>query len=248
MEKEQHLKNLIELKSGTVKSFSEEIGLAYTTVRSILERGILNAKVENVIKICRGLNIKPESLMQIDDSLISEALTTLIELKATRQKNVLNYAKEQLKVQNQKSTNISSINEYKIKYNNKEEKIPFTRIGTTGAGVGVGEELDDDIIEETVYFDRSEVDQQLLETADFCIYVNGDSMEPTIKRDTYSFVRRTNEIRDGLVSLVIYDSTVLIKKIELIDDAINLVSLNPRYETIKVKPHHQFKLIGKIVQ
>jgi phage repressor protein C with HTH and peptisase S24 domain len=246
MEKEQHLKNLMELKSGTVKSFSEEIGLAYTTVRSILERGILNAKVENVIKICKGLNIKPESLMQIDDSLISETLTTLIELKAPRQKNVLNYAKEQLKLQNQKSNNVSSINEYKIKYNSKDEKIPFTRIGTTGAGIG--EELYDDIIEETVYFDRSEVDQQLLETADFCIYVNGDSMEPAIKRDTYSFVRRTNEIRDGLVSLVIYDGTVLIKKIELIDDAINLVSLNPKYETIKVEPHHQFKLIGKIVQ
>lgn len=246
MEKEQHLKNLMELKSGTVKSFSEEIGLAYTTVRSILERGILNAKVENVIKICKGLNIKTESLMQIDDSLISETLTTLIELKSTRQTKVLNYAKEQLKLQNQKSNNVSSINEYKIKYNSKDEKIPFTRIGTTGAGVG--EELYDDIIEETVYFDRSEVDQQLLETADFCIYVNGDSMEPAIKRDTYSFVRRTNEIRDGLVSLVIYDGTVLIKKIELIDDAINLVSLNPKYETIKVEPHHQFKLIGKIVQ
>ncbi|WP_218696881.1 helix-turn-helix domain-containing protein [Mammaliicoccus sciuri] len=246
MEKEQHLKNLMELKSGTVKSFSEEIGLAYTTVRSILERGILNAKVENVIKICKGLNIKPESLMLIDDSLISETLTTLIELKPPRQKNVLNYAKEQLKLQNQKSNNVSSINEYKIKYNSKDEKIPFTRIGTTGAGIG--EELYDDIIEETVYFDRSEVDQQLLETADFCIYVNGDSMEPAIKRDTYSFVRRTNEIRDGLVSLVIYDGTVLIKKIELIDDAINLVSLNPKYETIKVEPHHQFKLIGKIVQ
>lgn len=246
MEKEQHLKNLMELKSGTVKSFSEEIGLAYTTVRSILERGILNAKVDNVIKICKGLNIKPESLLKIDNTLISESLTTLIELKPPRQKNVLNYAKEQLKLQNQKPTNISYIEEYKIKYNSNDEKIPFTRIGTTGAGIG--EELYDDIIEETVYFDRSEVDQQLLETADFCIYVNGDSMEPAIKRDTYSFVRRTNEIRDGLVSLVIYDGTVLIKKIELIDDAINLVSLNPKYETIKVEPHHQFKLIGKIVQ
>lgn len=66
MTKEKDLKRLMELKSGSIKAFSEEIGLAYTTVRSILERGIFNAKVENVIKICKGLNIKPEEIMDIE--------------------------------------------------------------------------------------------------------------------------------------------------------------------------------------
>ncbi|EHJ07671.1 XRE family transcriptional regulator [Staphylococcus simiae] len=65
MTKEKDLKHLIEQKSGSVKAFSEEIGLAYTTVRSILERGVFNAKVENVIKICNGLNIRPEDIMEI---------------------------------------------------------------------------------------------------------------------------------------------------------------------------------------
>ncbi|MCI2773457.1 MULTISPECIES: S24 family peptidase [Staphylococcus] len=66
MTKEKDLKRLMELKSGSIKAFSEDIGLAYTTVRSILERGVFNAKVENVIKICKGLNIKPEEIMDID--------------------------------------------------------------------------------------------------------------------------------------------------------------------------------------
>ncbi|MCI2923938.1 LexA family transcriptional regulator [Staphylococcus hominis] len=66
MTKEKELKRLMELKSGSIKAFSEEIGLAYTTVRSILERGVFNAKVENVIKICKGLNIKPEEIMDIE--------------------------------------------------------------------------------------------------------------------------------------------------------------------------------------
>lgn len=66
MTKEKDLKRLMELKSGSIKAFSEEIGLAYTTVRSILERGVFNAKVENVIKICKGLNIKPEEIMEIE--------------------------------------------------------------------------------------------------------------------------------------------------------------------------------------
>lgn len=66
MSKENELKRLMEIKSGSVKAFSKDIGLAYTTVRSILERGVLNAKVENVIKICKGLNIKPEDIMDIN--------------------------------------------------------------------------------------------------------------------------------------------------------------------------------------
>lgn len=66
MAKEKDLKRLMENKSGSVKAFSEDIGLAYTTVRSILERGVFNAKVENVIKICKGLNIKPEEIMEIE--------------------------------------------------------------------------------------------------------------------------------------------------------------------------------------
>lgn len=70
MTKEKDLKRLMELKSGSIKAFSKEIGLAYTTVRSILERGVFNAKVENVIKICKGLNIKPEEIMDIEQPQI----------------------------------------------------------------------------------------------------------------------------------------------------------------------------------
>ncbi|MCL9689353.1 transcriptional regulator [Staphylococcus aureus] len=78
MTKEKDLKYLMEKKSGSVKAFSEEIGLAYTTVRSILERGVFNAKVENVIKICNGLNIRPEDIMDIKQTKpIESQLETL---------------------------------------------------------------------------------------------------------------------------------------------------------------------------
>ncbi|SUM33819.1 transcriptional repressor [Staphylococcus gallinarum] len=60
-----------------MKAFSEEVGLAYTTVRSILERGIFNAKVENVIKICKGLDIKPEDIMGIEKPKAESSIETL---------------------------------------------------------------------------------------------------------------------------------------------------------------------------
>ncbi|MGL4008157.1 helix-turn-helix domain-containing protein [Staphylococcus nepalensis] len=77
MTKEKDLKRLMEIKSGSVKAFSEEVGLAYTTVRSILERGVFNAKVENVIKICKGLGIKPEDLMGIEKPKVESPIETL---------------------------------------------------------------------------------------------------------------------------------------------------------------------------
>lgn len=248
----ERLKQIMSEKNMSQSELSRRTGIGRNSISDYLS-GKYEAKQDKVYELAKALNVSEAWLMGFDISqtrtLNASNISSIYnKLTPPRQSNVLTYANKQLEEQERKSksNNVSSIEEYKAKYNNREEMIPFPRYGTTGAGIG--EELYDDIIEETVYFDRSEVDEDLLETADFCIYVNGDSMEPAIKRDTYSFVRKTVEIRDGLVALVIYDGTVLIKKIEILEDAINLVSLNPKYETIKVEPHHQFKLIGKIVQ
>ena len=45
MTNEEVLKKIIEEKYQNVKAFSEKINIPYTTVRSILERGLLNAKI-----------------------------------------------------------------------------------------------------------------------------------------------------------------------------------------------------------
>lgn len=68
MEVEEKLKEMMEIKSGNVRNFSIENEIPYTTVRSILERGVLNAKAETVFAICRALNISPETLVDGDFS------------------------------------------------------------------------------------------------------------------------------------------------------------------------------------
>ncbi|GEL66544.1 S24 family peptidase [Marinilactibacillus psychrotolerans] len=67
MNREEKLKTMILKRFGTVKEFSRAVGLPYTTIRSILERGIFNAKLENVIKICKGLGISSEELIDQKD-------------------------------------------------------------------------------------------------------------------------------------------------------------------------------------
>ena len=62
MQAEERIKELIIAKYGNVRAFATESGISYTTVRSILERGIMNAKAENVFKRCHLLGISPDTV------------------------------------------------------------------------------------------------------------------------------------------------------------------------------------------
>lgn len=65
MNKTDYIKHLIKQKSKNLKEFSEIAGIPYTTLHSILTRGIGNASVDNVIKICKALDISVDSLDNI---------------------------------------------------------------------------------------------------------------------------------------------------------------------------------------
>ena len=78
MEVEEKLKEMMEMKSGNVRNFSIENEIPYTTVRSILERGVLNAKAETVFAICRALNISPETLVDGDFSKSNNIILNII--------------------------------------------------------------------------------------------------------------------------------------------------------------------------
>lgn len=62
MKKAEILANLIEKTQLSRKAFAEKIGMPATTLQSILTRGVGKASVDNVIKICRGLEITTEDL------------------------------------------------------------------------------------------------------------------------------------------------------------------------------------------
>lgn len=98
---EENLKKVIEARFETVKYFSEYIDLPYTTVRSILQRGILNSKLENVIKIADGLDTKPEELLDLGNGVLPGSILTVYnKLQPTRKEKVYNFAEHQLNEQN----------------------------------------------------------------------------------------------------------------------------------------------------
>ena len=67
---EEKLKKIIIEKYGSVRQFALKINIPYTTVDTILKRGIDNSNVRNVIKMCNELKISADKLAN-DKELIS---------------------------------------------------------------------------------------------------------------------------------------------------------------------------------
>ncbi len=59
---EIRLKELIIERYGSLKKFCEAIDMPWTTLDSILKRGIANSNITNVMKITKELRIDTESL------------------------------------------------------------------------------------------------------------------------------------------------------------------------------------------
>lgn len=62
MSLEEELKNLILSKYKSLREFSIELDMPYSTIDSILKRGIDKASITNIIKICKRLNISADEL------------------------------------------------------------------------------------------------------------------------------------------------------------------------------------------
>lgn len=78
MNRGERLKNIIEEKGYTVMRLSRESGVPYTTIRSMIERNLTNASIDNVIKICRVLGIDVESLIDQRNGVVTEKKTSYI--------------------------------------------------------------------------------------------------------------------------------------------------------------------------
>ena len=64
---EDKIKELIIEKYGSVRQFALKIDVPYTTIDSILKRGIDNSNVSNVIKMCKALGISVDKSIESNE-------------------------------------------------------------------------------------------------------------------------------------------------------------------------------------
>lgn len=72
---ESNLKQIIITNYGSLKKFSEKINMPWTTLDSILKRGVANSNISNVLKITKELNLDAEKL--VDGEIVSSLPTTI---------------------------------------------------------------------------------------------------------------------------------------------------------------------------
>lgn len=82
---EESLKELILSKYRSLREFTIKIGMPYSTMDTILKRGVDKANILNILKICNELNISADKLANgiienknLTNSNLSEKETTLL--------------------------------------------------------------------------------------------------------------------------------------------------------------------------
>lgn len=78
-ELESRIKELIIERYGSLKKFTEIIEMPWTTLDSILKRGVANSNITNVLKITRELGLDAEDLV---DGKVTKSSTDSITLAA----------------------------------------------------------------------------------------------------------------------------------------------------------------------
>lgn len=75
MKIEDRLKNEISNKYPSIKTFAKEIDLPYTTLVTMLNNGINRSSVDNVIKVCKALDLNLETLVQSNDNEVETQIS-----------------------------------------------------------------------------------------------------------------------------------------------------------------------------
>ncbi|WP_217971468.1 XRE family transcriptional regulator [Staphylococcus xylosus] len=228
--------NKIRLYRNRMNLTQDQLGKKLDTKKATIsnyETGYRTPQQDDLFAIAKVLNISIDDLFPERHKESHNISTIYNQLTPPRQKVVLDTAENQL--EEQQNENDTSINSQK-------KKIAVKCIHAGAAGV-IGENLYDDLIEEDVYFYEDEVPKDI----DFCVLVNGDSMEPMMKNGSYAFIKKQEKIKDGTIALILLDGAGFIKRVDISDDYIKLISLNQKYEDITVSSFNDIRVIGKVV-
>ncbi|MBY5027534.1 helix-turn-helix transcriptional regulator [Streptococcus suis] len=187
-----------------------------STINSILNRGILNSNVDNVLKICTALGIRPEvfsALLNIEDK--SDIVSIYNKLEQPRQEKVVEFAQEQLDEQEQEESDLFEV----------------TGISYAAAASGLGRGFDADGYDTyTVYTDEEPP------RYDYAIGVRGDSMLPTYEAgDMLYIVDKGMSKYSGQLCIVAYNGQTYFKKVYTEPGGLRLVSLNKKYDDIFIE-------------
>ena len=237
---EQQLRELIELKYGSVRQMALKIDMPASTINSILNRGILKSNVDNIFKICSALGIRPESLAEgVDFHKQAENSSDIVaiynQLDEERQENVVDYATTLLNDQvSMKATTVLE------KYRTDDYIIDYVE-GLVAAGHGTFQE-------DNLHMEVKLRTEDVPENYDTIAKVAGDSMEPLIEDNDLLFIKVTSQVDINSIGIFQINGKNFVKKLKRdYDGSWYLQSLNSGYEEIHLSENDDIRTIGEVV-
>lgn len=221
------------------ETLGEIVGVNRTTV-SRWRSGERSPKIEKLPEIAKVFNVDARIFVG-ELSMQNKIETIYNQLEQSRQAKVYNFAVEELEEQeNDNNTNISELEAYRNRKRKAQKIIDFPCFGFAGAGLG--EALQEEK-PEYIPLPSSVIPPE----ADFCLLVNGDSMEPSFLNGTYVFINVVHGVHSGTVAVVILNGEGLLKRVWFENNIARLESFNKKYEDIVVTEHDDFRIVGKVV-
>ena len=243
MQIEEQLKQLILSKYSSLKAFSDHVGISNSTIDSIIKRGVKNANINNIITICRALNI------DVDELANGNIISRNIKSMAYREKSLITKYR-QLNADGQ-----NKVDEYTTdlvdsgKYAIAEQPvidIKYTEMPVYNepAAAGIGNYLQD-----STYEMMSFPADSIPAGTDFGIRISGDSMEPIIKDGSIIWVKQQIEIENGEVGIFVLNNDAYCKRLHIDYDKkiVELISDNTNYKPIVIKTIDSLRTVGKVL-
>lgn len=209
---------------------AKKIGVAKSTIYRYENGDIGKMPVTRMKEIAKILDVDENELLGIKRTIKDKIGDVVAKLSDDRQTNVLDYAKIQLKEQqNTISDNVVDIQEYLY---------PVTTINVAKGGKGYFYGDNDNNIRYT---------NKLLNAYDFALDVVGDSMADKINDGDVVCVRKDYDFTNGAIYVVDVDGESLIKKVYDSFDSLMLRSINKEYDDIVVHKSDNVRIIGAVV-
>lgn len=242
MKRSMILRQLMINRDMKVSDISKQSGIAYSTVKSILENGTGKASYINICKICASLGITPDDL----EHMVKE--NTIHELQISKEDSELLSKYRSLDPHGQQTVDIildrelarsgqlRQSQERITELENREQIFNrllsyYGRIAAAGKSYGF-----EDMICGTIEVPLTDENRH----ADFAIGVSGDSMEPDFTREDIVYVQKATHLDKDEIGIFQKDNCIYIKKV---GDGV-LLSINPDYDPI---PGEDVKVLGRVL-
>ena len=225
--------------------------------------------LNRISDFAKVLNVKPEYLLGINEELYNNTNKTVAiptipllsiynSLEPPRQKKLVDFAKEQLKAQ--ENTNIYTYNldrnnlirekniPYTIKRDSKKKKIPIYKINIIEKLAAGYRHYLADIPQEYVAYIRE--NPNTLPDYDFASIVDGYSMTPDYNNGDIVLIKQGYDFLNGNVYAIAYDDETFLKKVYFKKNEIVLQSINIEYKDIHIPicdDRVDIRIIGKVV-